>query len=298
MSTSALSSRATDIVEPVAAHQSAVSWAAVFAGAVVATAATILLLTLGSGIGLSSVSPWQGAGATAGTIAVGAVIWLIVVQWVSSALGGYIAGRLRLHWTGLHTDEAFFRDTAHGLVAWSIATILTVIVVASAGSALLGAGARAVGGAASSAVQGASQAGSTMASMTDPSTALVDTLFRPSQPNAGGNAGDVKSEAGRILASSIATGTMTPADRTYLAQLAASRTGISQPDAEKRVDDAVAQVKAAADKARAAAEGARKAAAKLAFYTFFSMLIGAFVASVSAALGGRLRDNGLHAPVS
>lgn len=292
MATSSLSPQNPYAVEPdTGKQQSAVSWPAIFAGAIVATASTILLFTLGSGIGLSSVSPWQGSGATAGSVAVGAIIWLVIVQWVSSGLGGYIAGRLRTRWTGIHTDEAFFRDTAHGLVAWSVATVLTVVVVASAGSALLGAGGRAVGGAMGSAIQGASQAGAATTSAADTSSALVDTLFRPAQPTANGNASDAKSEAGRILATSLTNGSMTPADRTYLAQLAASRTGISQQDAEKRVDDMVTAAKAAADKARGIAEEARKAAAKLAYFTFFSMLVGAFIASVAGAYGGRLRDD-------
>lgn len=293
MASSPLSSRPLDIVETSAgSQQSAVSWPAIFAGAAVATAATVLLLTLGSGIGLSSVSPFQNSGLTAGSVAVAGVIWLIIVQWVSSCFGGYFAGRLRTRRTGLHADEAFFRDTAHGLLAWSVATLVTVVIVAMAGSGLLGAGARAIGGAASSAVQGASQAGAaTASSVSDPSAALLDTLFRQAQPTANGNASDAKSEAGRILASSLANGSMSAPDRTYLSQLAAARTGISQPDAEKRVDDMVAQAKMAADKARVAADEARKATAKLTFYTFFSMLVGAFIASVSGALGGRLRDH-------
>lgn len=271
-------------------QQSAVAWPAIFAGAATATAVTVMLLFLGSGIGFSSVSPWQNAGASAGPLAVGAVIWLIVVQWISSGFGGYIAGRMRTRWTGIHTDEAFFRDTAHGFVAWSVATLLTVAIVASAGSAIVGAGARAVGGAASSAIQGASQAGTAAASASNPSAAVVDTLFRPSTPAASGEASDAKAEAGRILATSVANGNMAPADRTYLAQLAAARTGVSQADAEKRVDDMVAGAKAAADKARVAADEARKAAARFSLFTFFSMLVGAFIASVSGALGGRLRD--------
>ena len=139
-------------------------------------------------------------------------------------------------------------------------------------------------------MQGASQAGTAAASASDPSATLLDTLFRPAQPTATGNAGDAKSEAGRILATSLANGSMSAPDRTYLVQLAAARAGVSQQDAEKRVDDMVAQAKAAADKARVAADDARKASAKLTFYTFFSMLVGAFIASVSGALGGRLRD--------
>ena len=120
---------------------------------------------------------------------------------------------------------------------------------------------------------------------------LVDTLFRPATPTANGSSpAEAKAEATRILAASLRNGSLAPADKTYLAQLAAARTGISQQDAEKRVDDMVAQAKAAADKAREAAEQARKAASKLAFYTFVSMLIGAFIASAASALGGHQRD--------
>ena len=141
------------------------------------------------------------------------------------------------------------------------------------------------------AAEGASQAGAGAAAQSsNPGAALIDTLFRPAQPSATGDARDAKTEAGRILATSIANGQMAPADRTYLAQLAAARAGISQADAEKRVDDMVSAAKTAADKARAAADEARKASAKLAFWTFFSMLVGAFIASVSGAIGGRLRD--------
>src|SRR5215470_7468119 len=111
--------------------KSAVSWAAVFAGAVVAAATTLILLLLGSGIGLSVISPWYGAGVTAITLGVSAVIWLVVVQWLSSALGGFLAGRLRTKWTGLHTDEVGFRDTAHGLLAWSLATVAGAVLLGS-----------------------------------------------------------------------------------------------------------------------------------------------------------------------
>jgi hypothetical protein len=279
----------SDVGALLGSQQSAVSWPAIVGGATVAAAVTILLLTLGSGIGLSSVSPWRDVGASAASFAIGAAIWLIIVQWISAGFGGYIAGRLRTRWTGVEADETFFRDTAHGFVAWSVATLFTVIIVSSAGSALVGGAARTAGSAASAAVQGASQAGAT-SSASDVSAGLVDTLFRPAQPTAEGDSSGAKIEAGRILVTSLANGSMSAIDRAYLSQLAAVKTGISQQDAEKRVDAMITQAKAAADKARSIAEEARKASAKLAFFTFFSMLIGAFIASVAAALGGRLRD--------
>jgi hypothetical protein len=275
------------IVDP-AADRSAVSWGAILAGAVVASAVTILLFILGSGIGLSSVSPWQNSGASASTVTKGAVVWLIIVQWISALFGGYIAGRLRTKWTGIHSDEAFFRDTAHGLGAWAVATLLTVFVATSALTGIAGSAARTVGSVAGSAVQATAQAGGAAAS-SDAASVYVDRLFRSAQAPATDNAA-ARAEVGRILTNSLASGSLSDQDRSYLVQLVAARAGISPEDAQKRVDDAVASMKAAADKAKEAAEEARKAAAKLSFYTFFSMLVGAFIACTAGALGGRLRD--------
>lgn len=168
----------------------AVDWSAIWGGTVAAIAVTLLLLALGAGFGLAAASPWPGVGVQATTFSIGAGIWLIVMQWVSSAIGGYLAGRMRTRWHGLHSDETFFRDTAQGLITWSVATIIVAVVAV-----------------------------------------LMSTL-------AGLAATD-------------------PADSTMTATMA---------------------------------EEARKAATAVALFTGFSMLVGAFIASVSAALGGRLRD--------
>ena len=110
---------------------SAASWPAIIAGAFVAASVSLVLLALGSGLGFSEISPWPGRGVTATTFAVTTAIWLIVTQWVSAALGGYITGRLRTRWMGTHPHEVFFRDTAHGFITWAVATILVVAVGAS-----------------------------------------------------------------------------------------------------------------------------------------------------------------------
>jgi hypothetical protein len=107
---------------------SAVSWSAVTAGTVAAIALTLTLLTLGSAFGLGSVSPWPGAGAKPTNFTIGAGIWLVVTQWLSAAMGGYLAGRLRVRWHGLHTDEVMFRDTAHGLLTWATGTVIMAMV--------------------------------------------------------------------------------------------------------------------------------------------------------------------------
>lgn len=118
-----------------ASSASAVSWSAIFAGTVAAVAMTLILIAIGSAFGFASVSPWPGVGAAPTTFTIAAGVWLIVTQWLSSAVGGYLAGRLRVRWHGLHTDEVFFRDTAHGLLTWATATVL-VAMVAVAASAL------------------------------------------------------------------------------------------------------------------------------------------------------------------
>jgi len=276
-------------------NASAVSWGAIIGGAFVIASIGLLLAALGSGLGLATVSPWPNSGVSATTFGVMTAIWLIVVQWLSSALGGYVAGRLRTRWTGLHTDEVHFRDTAHGFLAWAVAAVLTAAVLASAVSSLVGGAARGATSLAGSAVQGAAQGASQGATQNgggsvDPSAYLVDSLFRRQQPDASGNAQDVRGEASRILLSGIRSGDVPAADKTYLTQLVAARTGLSQEEAQKRVDDVIAKAKEAEAKARQAADTARKAATYLSLFTAFSMLIGAFIAAVAGKIGGDHRD--------
>src|ERR1700745_794965 len=134
---------------------SAVSLAAIFAGTAGAIALSIVLTSLGAGLGLTSVSAWRNAGGSATTFTITAGIGLIVVQWLSSALGGFITGRLRTKWTGVHTHEVFFRDTAHGFLSWALATIIGTFLLAAAASSLVGGGVRAASTAASGATQAA-----------------------------------------------------------------------------------------------------------------------------------------------
>jgi hypothetical protein len=275
------------------AAKSAVSWAAIFAGAVAAAATTLILVLLGSGIGLSVISPWYGASVTATTLGVSAVIWVVVVQWLSSALGGFPAGRLRTKWTGLHTNEVGFRDTAHGLLAWSLATVAGAVLLGSITVSGVGGATKGATDIAAGAAAGAAQAGTQSAAATpDPFGYVVDSLFR-STPAPDAARADYRTETVRILAHSIQDGkvVLAPDDRAYLAQLVAARTGISQPDAEKRVETLVAQVNDAQNKIRAAADEARKRAAQLSIMLALSIAIGAFVASAAAAYGGSIRDS-------
>ena len=266
--------------------KSAVSWAAIIAGAVAATSASLLLLALGSGLGLISASPWPGVGASAGAVTALAAAWFVAVQWIASGLGGYLTGRLRTRWVGTHDHEVFFRDTAHGFVTWALATIVLALLIAAAASAAVGTGVRAGAEMGSGAAQGAANA----ASRSPVSGYDVDMLFRSSQADPGQSAANSRQEATRILAKGMTTGDVSAADRAYVAQMVAARTGIAQPEAEKRVDDVVAQLNAAETKARQAADAARKAAATASILTALSMLIGAFIACAAAALGGMERD--------
>jgi hypothetical protein len=265
---------------------SAVAWGPVLGGAFAALAMTLLLLTLGSGIGLSSTSPWANSGVAATTFTISAAIWLIIVQWLSSAFGGYLTGRLRTKWANMHTDEVFFRDTAHGFLAWAVATVVSIALVASAATSVVGGAARTAGNAATAAASAAGQGAAQSAA--DPSGYYVDALFRADKP--GANDPDAKTEAGNILVMGARNGSIPDGDKAYLGQLVAARTGLPQDAAVKRVDDVLGQLQTAETKVREVADQARKATAQSSFFLFFSMLIGAFIASVAGALGGRQRD--------
>jgi MFS family permease len=268
----------------VEAPTSGISWPAILGGAFAAAALSLILLGLGSGFGLASVSPWSNSGASATTFTIITAIWLIIVQWLSSGFGGYLTGRLRTKWVGVHTHEVFFRDTANGFLAWAVAAVLSAAVLASAASSLVAGGVHVAGIVTSEVAEGASQSGIP----SKPSAYWIDKLFRSDHPNATGP--DSRGEAARILAADMNSGEFPDGDATYLAQLVAARTGISQADAKERVDGAIANAMATEMKARQFADAARKAGAYLSVFTAVSMLIGAFIAAAAAAVGGRQRD--------
>lgn len=278
------------------APDSAVSWAAVLAGAFVAAAMALILLPLGTGLGLSALSPWSNAGVSSTTIGIAGAVWLIVMQVIAAGLGGYVAGRLRTKWVAVHSDEVFFRNTAHGFLSWAVAVVISAGLLASAATAIVGVGT----GVAATGVAAVGAAAATAATRQQSGagaeglTYYVDALFRADHPSGNSVEAPTSMEAGRIMATALGKGDISPADRTYLSQWVAARTGLSPADADKRVTDTVAQAKAArADaetKAREAAEAARKAGAYLSLWVFVSMLAGAFCASYAATIGGRQRD--------
>jgi hypothetical protein len=275
---------------PEESSRSATSWGAVVAGGVAAAAATLVLMLVGAGLGLTVVSPFPGAGVSIETVTASTAIWLVVVQWLSALLGGYMAGRLRTKWVNLHTDEVFFRDTAHGFLAWALATLVVAGLLTSTVSAIVGTGVQAAstvasGGAMGGAAAAGSDDGNTMAY-------FVDTLLRPADPTRPVEGrSEASAEVTRILLAGAASGEIGADDRAYLEKLIAARTGLTPADAKARVDAVLKRAEDAAQQAREAAEAARKAGATFALVGALSLLIGAFIASAAAALGGRLRDD-------
>ena len=230
----------------IAPAKHAASWPAIFAGAVVAVSITLILVALGPGHGIASAS-----------LAVTTAIWLVVTQWIAAALGGYISGRLRTRWMGTHEHEIFFRDTAHGLITWSVATMALAVVAAAAAVSAAG-------------TQGAN-------------TYSIDKLFRSGGSGVSSAAvvgsTDPRLETAHIVANAEKTGRVPDADRSYLVEQVAARSGVPMPEARSRVDAFFSD-----------ADAGRRAVARASIYLALSMLVGAFIASVSAVLGGRLRD--------
>ncbi len=302
-------------------NSSGVSWGAILAGAAAAAALSLILLMLGIGLGMSSISPWKQDGVSAAAFGISTIIWITLTQLIASGMGGYLAGRLRTRWVSVHDDEVYFRDTAHGFLAWAVASLVTAALLTSViGSIVSGgiqAGAAVVGGAATTTVAATASgaaAGTEMAKSDNdvgPMGYFVDSLFRKdmnaavatSAPVAivSGNATTTTpssststAEVTRIFLTTVRTGAMAQDDVRYVGQLVAQRTGLSQQDAEKRVTDTYARMQATLRDAEAAArdavDKARKASSYAALWLFISLLIGAFVASLGATYGGRQRD--------
>ncbi len=276
---------------------SAVSWAAIFVGATAAAALSLVLVILGFGLGLSSVSPWSGNGFSGQTVGISAIVWIAFTQLAASGVGGYLAGRLRTKWIGLHGDEAYFRDTAHGFMAWAVASLATAALLGSALTGLLSVGTQATASVAGQTAKGAiAAADHAPEARADGLNYFVDSMFRTTDATHAATPASAatKTEAAKIFTHDIVTGSLADADRQYLAGVVAQETGISPADADKRVGDAFAQTKSSIDqaeaKAKEAADAARKAAAYASLWMFVGLMLGAFFASFAAIYGGRRRD--------
>jgi len=296
-------------------NASAVSWGAILAGATAAAALSLILLLLGAGLGLSSVSPWAQKGVSAGAFGISTIVWLTVTQILAAGMGGYLAGRLRAKWAGAHADEVYFRDTAHGFLSWAVASLATAALLTSAIGTIVSGGTQAAaslaGGAVAATVTGVAsgESGNSdhgIQSGTEGLGYFVDALFRPnmhmpieSSTEDSATTGTPQkttlvSEVTRIFVHSMDAKTLPAADMSYIGQLILKNTGLTQQEAEKRVDDIynnLQKQKADAEvAAKEAAEKARKATIYATLWLFVSLLMGAFSASLAATWGGRERD--------
>lgn len=259
-----------------------VSWGAAFAGALIATALSFILLTFGSAVGLSLVSPWTSTASSAKWAGALAVFWIIAQQIGSFLAGGYIAGRLRSRWAEAKPDEIEFRDGVHGAMVWAIGILLGATLAASVTGSILSTATRAVGHVAGAA-----------ASQVDPLSYQVDVLLRrtgqtPSaQAGASSDANAIKTEVLQIFANAAARGELSAADKTYLSQVVAERTGLPPQEAEARVTQVYNE---AARVTKEAADKARKTAVAAGFVTAASLLLSLAAAWWGAQTGGHHRD--------
>ena len=255
---------------PIEARRHFVHWTPVIAGAFVASAFSLVLIAFGTSLGLAVASTAPTWRDTSPTLTVISGLYLVLTAAVSFGFGGYLAGRLRTSWDpALHREFVEFRDGSHGLVSWALAVVLSGLVAAVLATAAT-------------------------SRITPPATsptgntgeALIaydlDRLFR-SEGREQGNLAYSRAEASRILLAATSRAGMKPDDRDYLVRLVARQTGIAQPDAQRRVEEAVSA-------ASLAVKRARQSAVILGFSIAVSLLLGAAAAWYASCLGGQHRD--------
>ena len=231
----------------------------------------MILLALGAGAGLSSLSPWSNSGVSPVAVGFGALLFLAFVELISASIGGYLAGRLRTKWVDIHTDEVYFRDTAHGFLVWAVALVISAAFLTSAAGAMVGAEARNTN---SSRPEGL---------LVEANRYYIDSLFRTGQTSANASEAE-RAEVGLIFAQALRQRELAPEDRNYVADRVAAVPGLNHSEAARRVTDVFQRDQQAADTAR-------KAGAHGLYWLFVAMLLGAFSASLAATLGGKQRDH-------
>jgi len=275
-------------------HNPGVSWGAILAGAACAAALSFILLILGFGLGLSAVSPWSNTGASLAAIGVSSILWVTFTQIAASGMGGYLAGRLRVRWSNVHSDEVYFRDTAHGLITWAVATLAAAVLLASTLTTVLGGGLQAGAAVGGEVMEGASDTVSSLASESD--DYFTDALFRsPQGQRTEAVEQGTRAEIATIFVRSLSRGEINPGDTQYVSSVISRHTGLSQREAEDRLTQIFEQARQSAqdleESAREAADVARKTASYSALWMFIALLTGAFFASLMATFGGRQRDS-------
>jgi hypothetical protein len=281
-------------------HASAVSWSAIIAGSAATAALSLILLMLGIGLGLSSVSPWTFSGIQARTMGVVTIIWLTLTQAIASGVGGYLSGRLRTKWLAVHSDEVFFRDSAHGFLTWAVASIASAAVLSSAIGSIVTGGIQAsapmiakIANIAPSSNDVARVQG--VAATSGPMSYSIGFLFRSGGKASLDSPNSSKiAEVVTIFENSIQTGPLPADDIRYIGQLVSQQTGRQQDESEKRVVDTYSQLQstmfASITALKAATDSLRKTSTYATLWLFISLLIGAFCASLAATWGGNRRD--------
>jgi hypothetical protein len=258
------------------AMPSYVSWTPAVLGALVAAAFSSILLTFAAtiGLGVSSTAPtWRDASAALWLLS---GIYLIIQAAISFGIGGYLAGRTRTSSAALNSVDIERLDGLHGLTAWAIAVVLGAFLAAVVGSAALSRST-------------ANNVPAARSSAAEPLLSYeLDRLFRPVRRPQNVDLTQERAEAGRILLTSSSHSGMSSEDRAYLTQLVAAATGLSVPDAERRVDTAIAN-------AQTAIARSRRSSVILAFSVAAALLVGAVISWFAACAGGRHRD-GAPAP--
>ncbi len=269
-------------------EHSYVDWPAIFAGTVLATAISFVLLTFGSAIGLSLTSAYEGRGMTLFWFAIAAALWVLWVQISSFTAGGYLTGRLRRRNYDATEHESDIRDGSHGLVMWALAVLIGAFVALTGVSAAVSTATSAASTVAAGAAAGA--AGNADDMMSDGNSLLVDRLLRSTSATAQPTTADTRGEVTRIIGGALADDELQDADRQYLASVVSARSGISQEEAQARVDETWTQAQEAKAAAQEAAETARRIGLVAAFLTAASLFASALGAYFGATLGGNHRD--------
>jgi hypothetical protein len=275
----------------VADDRSYVDWPAALAGAALAAAISLVMLSFGSALGLGITSPLPGEGVSFLWFAIAAGLWLLWVQVSSFMAGGYLAGRLRRRVGDATEDEVDMRDGSHGLLVWAVGTLVGAVMLMSG---LIGAAqtaGQAVGAAAGTAITAAAEAAGEdgadgMAGY------LTDTLFRADTAATSPEAQADRAEAGRILVMALAEGELAADDRAYLVNLVSRQTGLDPAATEARIAAVETRVVEAREAALEAVDEARRIGVMAAFLIAASLLVSAAAAYFAAGVGGRHRDDG------
>jgi hypothetical protein len=252
-----------------------IHWGPAVAGAIAAAAVFFALMTFAGALGLAVASPSPTWRDTSIALSLLSGIWVLLVGVGSSALGGYLAGRVRSSWTA-SMDEIEFRDGAHGLLAWALAIIIGVMLTWATATA----------------VAAVSAGTTTVFKSTQGEPAFLsyelDRLFR-SEPRPERSDPETRAEAARIILSGLRRD-LADDDHAYLVRLVAARTGLAQGDADQRV-------KAILKESRKAAHLARASSVIVGFMSAAALAAGAAAAWVAAGAGGRHRDKAISPPL-